>query len=68
MKLRGTVQGHSIVFDQPIDLPEGQQVIAEVHPVPTPEELAQYGIHSFPPGGYSETNDMVNDLRDEMDI
>ena len=64
MKLRGTVQGHSIVFD----LPEGQQVIAEVHPVPTPEELAQYGINSFPPGGYSVTNDMVNDLRDEMDI
>lgn len=33
MKVRGTVKGKSIAVDAPLDLPEGQRVEVEVHPV-----------------------------------
>lgn len=36
MKVRGTIQGKGIAVDAPLDLPEGQRVEVEVHPV-TPE-------------------------------
>lgn len=39
MKVRGTIQGKSIAVDAPLDLPEGQRVEVEVHPV-TPELVA----------------------------
>ena len=34
MKVRGTIQGKGIAVDAPLDLPEGQRVEVEVHPVP----------------------------------
>ena len=33
MKVRGTVKGNTIAFDDCIDLPEGQQVEVEISPV-----------------------------------
>ena len=39
MKVRGTIQGKSIAVDAPLNLPEGQRVEVEVHPV-TPELAA----------------------------
>ena len=40
MKVRGTVKGNTITFDDCIDLPEGQRVEVEVHLV-TPEPAAE---------------------------
>ena len=34
VKVRGTIQGKGIAVDAPLDLPEGQRVEVEVHPVP----------------------------------
>ena len=33
MKVHGTIQGKGIAVDAPLDLPEGQRVEVEVHPV-----------------------------------
>ena len=68
MKLKGTVKGQAIVFDHPIDLPEGRRVEAEVHPIETPPNLEKYGIKPFPPADYVVTNDIVNEIRDELGI
>ena len=64
MKLKGTVRGQTIVFDHPIDLPEGHRVEADVNPIKTPPDLEKYGIKPFPPVGYVVTND----IRDELGI
>ena len=68
MKLKGTVKGQAIVFDHPIGLPEGHRVEAEVHPIETPPNLEKYGIKPFPPADYVVTNDIVNEIRDELGI
>ena len=64
MKLKGTVRGQTIVFDHPIDLPEGHRVEADVNPIKTPPDLEKYGIKPFPPADYVVTND----IRDELGI
>ena len=68
MKLKGPVKDHTIVFDHPIDHPEGHRVQVDVQPIDTPPNLEQYGIKPFPPADYMVTNDIVNDLRDELGI
>ena len=68
MKRKGTVKGQTIVFDHPINLPKGHRVEADVQPIDTPPNLEQYGIKPFPPAGYVVTNDIVNEIRDELGI
>ncbi len=68
MKLKGTVKDHTIVFDQPINLPEGHRVEVDVQPIDTPSNLEQYGIKPFPPADYVVTNGIVNEIRDELGI
>jgi hypothetical protein len=68
MKLKGTVKGQTIVFDEPIGLPEGRRVEADLEPIETASDLEQYGIRPFPPGDYVVTNDIVNEIRDELGI
>ena len=67
MKLRGTVRGQTIVFDEPLDLPDGQHVNIEIHPVER-VDLEQYGFKVIPAGGNLVTNEMVNELREELGI
>ena len=67
MKLRGKVKGQSIVFDEPLDLPEGQAVEAEINPVQN-NILEQYGFKPIPAGGNVVTNDLVNEIREELGI
>lgn len=69
MKLRGTVKGQTIEFDAPLGLPEGQQV--EVELVVSAVELVdleQYGFKVIPAGGNVVTNEMVNKIRDDLEI
>ena len=68
MRLKGTVKGQTIVFDHPIDLPEGHRVEADVNPIESGPDLEKYGIRPFPPADYVVTNDIVNDIRDELGI
>ena len=67
MKLRGIVKGQTIVFYQPLGLPEGQSVEAEISMVEE-VDLKQYGINPIPAGGYVVTNEMVNQFQDELGI
>ena len=69
MKLRGTVKGQTIEFDEPLGLPEGQQVEVEVA-VSAVElvDLEQYGFKVIPAGGNVVTNEMVNRIRDDLEI
>ena len=67
MRLRGIVKGRTIVFDEPLELPEGQHVDIEILPVEA-VDLEQYGFKVIPSGGNLVTNDMVNKIRDELGI
>ena len=67
MKLRGTVRGQTIEFDEPLGLPEGQTVEADISAVEE-VDLEQYGIRPIPAAGYVVTNEMVNDFREELGI
>lgn len=67
MKLRGIVKGRTIVFDETLDLPDGQSVEAEVRPIKE-EPLERYGFRPIPAGGNPVTNEMVNELREELGI
>lgn len=69
MKRKGVVKGQTIEFDEPLGLPEGQQVevevaVSEVEPV----DLEQYGFKVIPAGGNVVTNEMVNKIRDDLGI
>ena len=50
MKLRGIVKGQTIEFDEPLGLPEGQTVEADISAVEE-VDLEQYGIKPIPDGG-----------------
>ena len=67
MKLRGIVKGQTIEFGEPLGLPEGQAVEADVRAVEA-ANLEQYGFNPIPAGGNPVTNDIVNKLREEMEI
>ena len=67
MKVRGKVKGQSIVFDEPLDLLDGQAVEAEIHPV-LRNILEQYGFRPIPKGGSVVTNDLVNEIGEELGI
>jgi hypothetical protein len=67
MKLRGIVKGQTIEFDEPLGLPEGQTVEADISAVEE-VDLEQYGIKPIPAGGYVVTNEMVNEFREELGI
>ncbi len=67
MKVKGVVKGQTIILDEPLDLPEDQQVEMEIHPIEA-VDLEQFGIKTIPPGGYIVTNEMVNKIRDDLGI
>ena len=69
MKRKGVVKGQTIEFDEPLGLPEGQQVEVEVA-VSAVElvDLEQYGFKVIPAGGNVVTNEMVNKIRDDLGI
>ncbi len=67
MKLRGVIKGQTIEFDDPIDLTEGQRVEVDVKAVQR-EDLERYGIKPFPLSDYVVTNEMVNEIREELGI
>ena len=67
MKLRGKIKGQTIVIDEPMDLEEGQQVEIEIRPIEA-VDLERYGIKTIPPSDYVVTNEMVNQIRDDLDI
>ena len=69
MKRKGVVKGQTIEFNEPLGLPEGQQVEVEVK-VSTVEavDLEQYGFKVIPAGGNVVTNEMVNKIRDDLGI
>ena len=67
MNLKGTVKGQAIEFDEPIGLPEGQRVEADISPVGE-VDLERYGIKPTPISDYVVTNEMINKIRDELGI
>ena len=67
MKVKGVVKGQTIILDEPLDLPEDQQVEMEIHPIEA-VDLEQFGIKTIPPGRYIVTNEMVNKIRDDLGI
>ena len=69
MKRKGVVKGQTIEFDEPLGLPEGQQVEVEVAVSKVePVDLEQYGFKVIPDGGYTVTTEMVNRWRDELGL
>ncbi len=67
MKRKGIIKGQTIEFDEPLDLPDGQAVEVEVSTVET-VDLEQYGFKLIPISDYVVTNEMVNEIRDELGI
>ncbi len=67
MKLRGKVKGQTIVFDEPLHLLEGLSVEIEIRPIEA-VDLERYGIKTIPLSDYVVTNEMVNQIRDDLDI
>ncbi len=67
MKRKGIVKGTTIVLEEPLGLPEGQQVEVEVSTVDA-VDLERYGIRPLPSRGVVVTNEMVNEIRDELGI
>ena len=67
MKRKGIVKGQTIVLDEPLHLPEGQQVEVEVSTVEA-VDLERYGFKVIPAGGNVVTREMVNKIRDELGV
>ncbi len=67
MKVRGVIKGQTIECNQPLGLLDGQHVEMEIHPIET-VDLEEYGFKLIPSGGNPVTNEMVNELRDELGI
>ena len=76
MKKKGKVKGQTIVFDEPLEFLEGLSVEVEITPsteedkarLARRELLAKYGIRPIPARGCVVTNEMVNQIRDELGI
>ncbi len=69
MKRKGIVKGQTIAFNEPLGLPEGQQVEVEVTVSPAAAvNLEQYGIRPLPVSDYVVTNEMVNKWREELGV
>ena len=93
MKRRGKVKGRTIVFDEPLDLQEGQAVEVEIHSlngaadsdpaeskgvsgsadsdirdIDASANRADIAFAAIPAGGNPVTNEMVNELREELGI
>ncbi len=67
MKRQGIVKGQTIEFDEPIGFPEGQCVETDIRPIGE-ILLERYGFKPIPAGGNPVTNEMVNELREELGI
>ena len=67
MKRKGIVKGHTIEFDEPLGLPEGQAVEVEVSLIEA-VDLEKYGIRPLPISDYVVTTEMVNEWRDELGV
>ena len=90
MKLRGKVKGQTIVFDEPVDLPEGQTVEADICAIEVSEIEEDTGagenvsgndekgslwdspayqtFRPIPARGRVVTNEMVNEIREDLGI
>ncbi len=55
------------MFDEPLGLEEGQTVEIEIRLVKK-ESLEKYGINPIPSRGHVVTNEMVNEIREELGI
>lgn len=90
MKLRGKVKGQTILFDKPLDLPEGQSVEVDICAIEVSEIEEDTGagenvsenddssslwdspayqtFRPIPARGRVVTNEMVNEIREELGI
>ena len=76
MKKRGKVKGQAIVFDEPLEFLEGLSVEVDITPsteedktrLANRESLAKYGIRPIPARGTLVTNEIVNEIREELGI
>ena len=93
MKLRGRVKGQSIVFDEPLDLQEGQAVEVDIYSlngaadfdpaeskgvaevansdagdIDAAASRADITFAAIPASRNPVTNEMVNELREELGI
>ena len=77
MKRRGIVKGQAIEFDEPIGLRDGQRVEIDIHPVKEAAPVdsgddaacqspAYRTFRPIPARGNLVTNEMVNELREQM--
>ena len=79
MKLRGKLKGQTIELDRPLELPEGQTVEIEVWTVDDgypdsaldKDRLNSPAYRTFrpiPAGGRYVSNELVNEIREELGI
>ena len=79
MKLVGKVKGQAIEFDSPLGLPEGQIVEIEIRTVDgtaleregdasLQDSPAYRTFRPIPAGGRVVTNELVNEIREELGI
>ena len=76
MKVKGVVKGQTIEFQEPLEFLEGLSVEVDIT-LCTDEDkerfakrelLAKYGIRPIPAGGNLVTNEIVNEIREELGI
>jgi predicted DNA-binding antitoxin AbrB/MazE fold protein len=65
---RGVVKGNTIVLGEPVGLPDGQRVEVEIRAIEK-SRREKYGIEPIiSAGGKPVTNELVNELREELGI
>ena len=68
MKVRGVVKGKTIVLDENPDLEDGEKVEVEIRAIEE-SSLEKYGFKPIiPAGGRPVTNELVNEIREELGI
>ena len=68
MKVRGVVKGKTIVLNEKLDLEDGERVEVEIRAIEE-SSLEKYGFKPIiPAGGKPTTNELVNELREELGI
>ena len=68
MKVRGIVKGKTIELDENLDLEDGEAVEVEIRVIEK-SPLEKYGFKPIiPAGGRPVTNELVNEIREELGI
>ena len=68
MKVRGVVNGKTLVLDENSDFEDGETVEVEIRVIEK-SPLEKYGFKLIiPAGGKRTTNDLVNEIREELGI